>query len=80
MINWLIIIEILLFLLFYKYFNFKGIICEFYCSYDHTLFLTENTEDYYCNSAEDKKIDKCHDNCKTCNQSSTSDNNNLFNM
>ena len=49
--------------------------CEFYYNYEHTECLLNNTNGFYCNSTEFKTIDKCHDNCKTCKEGSSSKNN-----
>ena len=56
-------------------FNLK---CKNYYNYLKTSCLDEIPEGYFCNSTEDKTIDKCHDNCKTCNKSSTENNNNCL--
>ena len=51
------------------------LICQIY-NYNQTGCLTEIPEGYFCNSTEFKTIDKCHENCKTCNKSPTEYNNN----
>ena len=55
-----------------------NLICDNYYNYLKTSCLNEIPEGYYCNNTEDKTIDKCHDNCKTCNKSPTEDNNNCL--
>ena len=52
--------------------------CRNYYSYDRTSCLYEIPEGFYLNSTEDKTIDKCHDNCKTCNEGPTETNNNCL--
>ena len=49
--------------------------CEKYYSYDHTECLTSIPKGYYCNSTIYKTIDKCHDNCETCKEGPTEENN-----
>ena len=46
-----------------------------YYNYNHTFCLGEVPEGFYCNSVEDQTIEKCHDNCKTCKEGGTSENN-----
>ena len=52
--------------------------CEHYYNYEHTDCLDTIPEGFYCNSTELKTIDKCHDNCKTCEKGPTNDNNNCL--
>ena len=52
--------------------------CPKYYSYDRESCLDEIPEGFYLNSTEDKTIDKCHDNCKTCDEGPTETNNNCL--
>ncbi|MBQ6284763.1 MAG: hypothetical protein IJK67_00425, partial [Bacilli bacterium] len=52
--------------------------CEYYYNYKRTGCEETIPEGYYCNSTEDKTIDKCHQNCKTCEQKGTDDVNNCL--
>ena len=54
------------------------LVCDNYYNYNRTLCLEIIPEGYYCNSSNDKTIDKCHQNCKTCNSSFTDNNNNCL--
>ena len=45
-------------------------------NYNHTQCLDEIPDGYYCNNTQEKTIDKCHENCKTCSRSGTDQNNN----
>ena len=54
----------------------EGLICPILYSYNRTVCLSNVPDGYFINSTEDKTIDKCHDNCKTCNQTGTNENNN----
>ena len=47
-----------------------------YYSYNHTVCLDSIPDGYYCNSTTDKTLDKCHENCKTCDVGPTANNNN----
>ena len=50
--------------------------CTNYYNYNHTQCLNTIPDGYYCNNTQEKTIDKCHENCKTCNRSGTDQNNN----
>ena len=50
--------------------------CDILYSYDRAECITEPPIGFYINSTEDKTIDKCHDNCKTCNGGPSDNNNN----
>ena len=50
---------------------------------DNTYFYNEDKycydkipEGFYCNDTTSKTLDKCHENCKTCKEGSTINNNN----
>ena len=58
--------------------NLSTFICNYYYSYDHKSCIETIPEGYYLNSTEDKTIDKCHDNCKTCKEGPTNINNNCL--
>jgi hypothetical protein len=47
-------------------------------NYNKTSCIDTIPDGYYCNDTIQRTIDKCHDNCKTCNQSATIDNNNCL--
>ena len=49
-----------------------------YFNYGKTDCIDSEPEGYYCDNTELKTIDKCHDNCKTCSQGGTNDNNNCL--
>ena len=46
-----------------------------YYNYDKTECIDNITSGYYCNDTDQMTIDKCHDNCKTCEQKGTNENN-----
>ena len=52
--------------------------CSIYYSYNRSICLTKVPDGYYCNSTEDKTIDKCHENCYTCNEGPKEGNNNCL--
>ena len=52
--------------------------CQKYYNYNHTACIEDIPDGFYCNSTEDKTIDKCHENCLTCKDGPTSDNNNCL--
>ena len=52
--------------------------CKIYYNYNKTFCLDELPEGYFCNNTEEKTIDKCHINCKTCNATPTNNNNNCL--
>ena len=52
--------------------------CPIYYNYERTACEDTMPEGYYCNSTDDKTIDKCHQNCKTCNQKGTDLENNCL--
>ena len=49
-----------------------------YYNYEYTKCIDNIPDGYYCNDTTQRTIDKCHDNCKTCNKSATTDNNNCL--
>ena len=49
-----------------------------YYNYDHTECIDNIPEGYYCNNTELKTIDKCHENCQTCEKGGTDENNNCI--
>ena len=51
------------------------LVCDAYYSYDGKTCINDIPEGFYCNSTNDKTIDKCHDNCKSCTTGPTSTNN-----
>ena len=52
------------------------LICEEnYYNYEHKECYSSIPDGYYLNE-DDKTIDKCHENCKTCDEGPTNDNNN----
>ena len=53
------------------------LICEEnYYNYEHKECYSSIPDGYYLKNEDDKIIDKCHENCKTCNEGPTNDNNN----
>ena len=44
--------------------------CEQYFNYDKTSCLSYIPKGYYCNSTEDKTLEKCYSNCSTCDEES----------
>ena len=53
-------------------------ICFNYYNYNRDGCLDSIPPGYYCNSTQDSTIDKCHENCETCNQGPEDDNNNCL--
>ena len=51
-------------------------ICKTFYNYERTSCIENIPEGYYCNSTEQRTIDKCYLNCKTCNKGYDSLNNN----
>ena len=51
---------------------------EKYYNYEQTKCIDIVTPGYYCNNTSLNTIDKCHFNCKTCEQGGTNDNNNCL--
>ena len=49
-----------------------------YYSYDRKECIDTIPDGFYCNNTEEKTIDKCHDNCATCKEGPTNDNNNCL--
>ena len=52
--------------------------CTNYYNYERTECISEIPIGYYCNSTENKTIDKCHENCKTCSEGPSTNNNNCL--
>ena len=46
-----------------------------YYNYEKTECIETIPDGFYCNNKELKTIEKCHDNCKTCEMGPTTDNN-----
>ena len=55
--------------------NIINLDCPIYYNYEHNICIETIPEGYYCNSTEDKTIDKCHENCQTCNDGPKPNNN-----
>ena len=49
-----------------------------YYNYEKTLCIDDIPDGFYCNDDNQKTIDKCHDNCETCIEGPTEDNNNCL--
>ena len=49
-----------------------------YYNYNRTECIDEIPDGYYCDNNELKTIDKCHNNCETCNKGPTDNNNNCL--
>ncbi len=49
-----------------------------YYNYEKTECIETIPDGFYCNNKELKTIEKCHDNCKTCEMGPTTDNNNCL--
>ena len=64
----------------YEYNNNCVEICpsETYYNYNRTLCLNKVPKGYFCNSTQAKTIDKCHENCETCNKGPSNSNNNCL--
>ena len=58
----------------------SDLVCSFpdYYNYEKTNCITEISEGYYCNSTEKRTIDKCHNNCKSCQQGGDDNSNNCL--
>ena len=56
----------------------KKIVCINYYNIDKTECFDKIPNGYYIFDEEQRIIDKCHENCKTCNQSGTNDDNNCL--
>ena len=56
------------------------LICQgdYYYNYENTECLDYIPDGFYCNSTNDRTIDKCHENCKTCNEGPTDNNHNCI--
>ena len=62
-----------------QYICIQKLIDEKYCNINKSECFDElPNEYYYLLDAEQKIIDKCHENCKTCNKKGTDDNNNCL--
>ena len=53
-------------------------ICDKYYNYDKTDCYDTVPDGYYCNNTEAKTIDKCYQNCQTCEKGPTNYNNNCL--
>ena len=51
---------------------------DYYHNYYHSECLSFIPNGYYCNSSDNRTIDKCHPNCETCTSGQTEDNNNCL--
>ena len=49
-----------------------------YYNYEKTNCIETIPSGFYCNDTNERTIDKCHDNCETCEKGSISDNNNCL--
>ena len=49
-----------------------------YYSYNQTICIDTIPDGYYCNNTNLKTIDKCHENCETCKEGPTNNNNNCL--
>ena len=79
--NYLYILDDLLMeLIFINYTDsiITKLICQNYYNYEQTKCIDYIPDGYYLNSTEFRTIDKCHENCKTCNQGPTEKNNNCL--
>ena len=56
----------------------SDLVCENYYNYEQNGCIESIPDGYYCNSTQLKTIDKCNENCKTCNQGPTTENNNCL--
>ena len=65
---------------FNEYYCENTLICAApkYYNYNMTECINEIPDGFFVNNTELRTIDKCHSNCKTCNKSATSDNNNCM--
>ena len=54
----------------------RDLICKYYHNSDKSKCFNEIVEGYYLKDEENKIIDKCHEDCKTCSQKETSENSN----
>ena len=65
---------------FNEYYCENTLICAApkYYNYNMTECINEIPDGFFVNNTELRTIDKCHSNCKTCNKSATSGNNNCM--
>ena len=56
----------------------KNLICTHYYNYEKTKCLLDVPDGYFLNDTNAKTIDKCHENCETCNEKSTINNTNCL--
>ena len=54
------------------------LVCDHFYNYDKSGCYDTVPNGYYCNDEVAKTIDKCHDNCETCQIGPTTDNNNCL--
>ena len=52
--------------------------CNYYYNYEQTGCISTIEDGYFSNSSSLKTIDKCHEDCQTCNQKGTIDNANCL--
>ena len=62
----------------YEYNNTCVSTCPNYYDYNQLTCIDTIPSGYYCNNTSAKTIDKCHDNCETCEIGPTTDNNNCL--
>ena len=54
------------------------LICDDYYDYEKKECISTIPDGYFCNSTEDKTIDKCHSDCEKCNKKETIGNSNCI--
>ena len=52
--------------------------CKYYYNYPRTSCLEQIPEGFFCNDTENKAIDKCHEDCETCEKAPTENNSNCL--
>ena len=52
--------------------------CKYYYNYPRTSCLEIIPEGFFCNDTENKAIDKCHEDCQTCEKAPTESNSNCL--
>ena len=61
-----------------QYICIKKLICPNFYNMDKTKCFNNIPDGYYLNNSEQHLIDKCHENCKTCNKKEIEGNNNCL--